>query len=105
MQIVSRGFFYLQVRMICWHSAILDELNDTGLWERVEVGAEQKLDRLRTSLLVARPETVPKVLHDLPQLLHQHHALDQLHVAELGVPVDVGRAHQDWLGHILKSLD
>ena len=91
--------------MVYRHSAILDELNDAGLREGVEVGAEKQLHRLRTGLLVSRSEAVPKVLHYLPQLLHQHHALDQLDVAELRVPVDVGRAHQDWLGHILSSLD
>ena len=39
-------------------------------------------------------------LGDLPQPLHQHHRLDQLDVAELGVPVDVGGADQDVLPHL-----
>ena len=68
--VISRQLFHLQVRMVCWHSAILDELNDTRLWQGVEVGAEQKLDRFRTSLLMTRSEAVTKVLHYLPQLLH-----------------------------------
>ena len=105
MQSTSKEIFYLQVRMIYWHSAILDELNDTGLWEGVEVSTEKQLDRLWAGLLVSRSEAVPKVLHYLAQLLHQHHALDQLDVAELRVPVDMSRAHQDWLSHILSSLD
>ena len=90
--------------MICWHSAILDELNDTRLWQGVEVCAEQKLNRFRAGLLVTRSEAVPKVFHNLPQLLHQHHALDELDVAKLRVPVYVGRADQDWLGHVLNRL-
>ncbi len=39
-------------------------------------------------------------LDNLTQLLHEHHRLDELHVAELRVPVDVGRAHQDRLRHL-----
>ena len=89
--------------MINWNSAILDELNDPGLRQRVEICAEEQLHGLRSSLLVARSEAVAEVLHDLAQLLHQHHALDQLHVTELRVPVNVRRTHQDWLGHILNS--
>ena len=89
--------------MINGYSAILNELNDPGLRQRVEICAEEQLHGLRSSLLVARSEAVAEVLHDLTQLLHQHHALDQLHVTELGVPVNVRRTPQDWLGHILNS--
>ena len=94
---------HLQVGMICWHSAILDKLDDSWLRQGVEISTEQELDRLGSCLLVPRSEAVAKVLHDLTQLLHQHHALDQLHVTELRVPVNVRRTHQDWLGHILNS--
>ena len=51
--------------------------------------------------MAVRPEVVAASLGDLPQLLHQHHGLDELHVAELGVPVDVSRADQDVLPHLL----
>merc|ERR1719239_1886306 len=27
----------LQVRMVCWHSAILDELDNTGLWQGLKL--------------------------------------------------------------------
>ena len=47
-----------------------------------------------------RPDILTR-LGDLPQPLHQHHRLDQLDVAELGVPVDVGGADQDVLAHLL----
>ena len=47
-----------------------------------------------------RPDILTR-LGDLPQPLHQHHRLDQLDVAELGVPVDVGGADQDVLPHLL----
>lgn len=89
--------------MINGYSAILDELNDPGLRQRVEICAEEQLHGLRSSLLVARSEAVAEVLHDLAQLLHQHHALDQLDVTELRVPVDVGRADQNWLCHVLSK--
>ena len=91
--------------MINGYSAILDELNDPGLRQGVEICAEEQLHGLRSSLLVARSEAVAKVLHDLAQLLHQHHALDQLDVTELRVPVDVGRADQNWLRHVLCYQD
>ena len=48
-----------------------------------------------------RPEVVAAGLRDLPQLLHQHHGLYQLDIAELRVPVDVGGADQDVLPHLL----
>ena len=48
-----------------------------------------------------RPEVVSEGLGDLSEPLHQHHGLDQLHVTELRVPVDVGRAHQDVLPNLL----
>ena len=91
--------------MINGYSAILDELNDPGLRQRIEICAEEQLHGLRSSLLVARSEAVAEVLHDLAQLLHQHHALDQLDVTELRVPVDVGRADQNWLRHVLCNQD
>ena len=91
--------------MINGYSAILDELNDPGLRQRVEICAEEQLHGFRSCLLVARSEAVAEVLHDLAQLLHQHHALDQLDITELRVPVDVGRADQNWLCHILCNQD
>ena len=48
-----------------------------------------------------RSEAVAAGLCDLPQLLHQHHGLDELDVTELGVPVDVGGADQDVLADLL----
>ena len=101
--VISIGDSHLKVRVINGYPAILDELNDPGLRQRVEICAEEQLHRLRSSLLVARSEAVAEVLHDLAQLLHQHHALDQLDITELRVPVNVRRTHQDWLGHILNS--
>ena len=50
-----------------------------------------------------RPEVVSEGLGDLAEPLHQHHGLDQLHVTELGVPVDVGRAHKDVLPNLLSQ--
>ena len=91
--------------MINGYSAILDELNDPGLRQRVEICAEEQLHGLRSCLLVARSEAVSEVLHNLAQLLHQHHALDQLDITELRVPVDVGRADQNRLRHILCNQD
>ena len=103
--VISIGDSHLKVRVINGYPAILDELNDPGLRQRVEICAEEQLHRLRSSLLVARSEAVAEVLHDLAQLLHQHHALDQLDITELRVPVDVGRADQNWLCHILCNQD
>ena len=94
---------HLQVRVVRQHPTVLHELDHARLGQGVEVGAEQELDRLLAGLLVAGPETVAEVLHDLPQLLHQHHRLDQLHIAELRIPVDVRRAHQDSLGYVLHN--
>ena len=50
-----------------------------------------------------RPEIVSEGLGDLAEPLHQHHGLDELHVTELWVPVDVGRAHQDVLTNLLSQ--
>ena len=94
---------HLEVRVVGQHPTVLHELYHPRLGQGVEVGAEQELDRLLAGLLVAGPETVTEVLHDLPQLLHQHHRLDELDITELGVPVDVRRAHQDSLGYVLHN--
>ena len=48
-----------------------------------------------------RSKAVAAGLRDLPQLLHQHHGLDELDVTELGVPVDVGSADEDVLPDLL----
>ena len=51
---------------------------------------------------VRLPDILPLTcLCNLPEPLHQHHGLDQLHVAELRVPVNVGGADQDVLPHLL----
>ena len=58
---------------------------------------------VRALLMPVWSEVVSECLGDLSEPLHQHHRLDQLHVTELRVPVDVGRAHQDVLTYLLEK--
>ena len=61
------------------------------------------MDVVGALLVPVWSEVVAECLGDLPQPLHQHHRLDKLHVAELGVPVDVGGADEDVLPHLLPT--
>jgi hypothetical protein len=49
---------------------------------------------------VARPERQTGVLDDSPELIDQHHRLDQFDVAKLGVPVHVSGGHQQCLMYL-----
>jgi hypothetical protein len=44
-----------------------------------------------------------ELLRDEFELVHEHHGLDELHVAELGVPVDVRGAHQQRRSVLLRD--
>lgn len=62
----------------------------TGVRQRVEVAADEHRRLLRLNAL-ARGD----LREQLVQLVREHHALDELHVAELRVPVDVGGADDE----------
>ena len=49
------------------------------------------------------PEAQARVLDDFPQLVEHHHRLDQLDVAELRVPVDVGCCNEHGLVNLKRS--
>jgi len=80
------NIFELWVRSC--HVSIIDELYHPRLREAVEISTQQELNSLGP-FLMPWTEAVTKIFHNLPQLLHQHHGLDQLHIAELRVPVNV----------------
>lgn len=80
---------------------VVNEFYHSRLGQTVEVSTEQQVDVVRTFFMTVRSEVVAASLGDLPQLLHQHHRLYELHVTELWVPVDVGRADQNVLADLL----
>ena len=80
---------------------VVNELYHSGLGQTVEVGTEEQMNVVRTLFMTVRSEVVAASLGDLPQLLHQHHGLYELHVTELRVPVDVSRADEDVLADLL----
>lgn len=87
---------FLEIWMIGGYAAGGEEFNDTGIGQRVEVAAEQELNTVRVGF-VSGPEAVTGLLEDALQLVRQHHRLDELHVAEFRVPVDVSRADENRL--------
>ena len=53
---------------------------------------------------MTRPKSQTRVLNDSPELVDQHHRLDQLDVAEFGVPVDVSRSYQHCLMYLESEI-
>ncbi len=81
----------LEVPVVGRDEAALEVLEDAGVGKRVEVAAEEESDGVGGATGGAGVGGGA----DLLELVHQHHGLDQLHVAELGVPVDVRRGNQE----------
>ena len=81
----------LEVPVVRRDEAALEVLEDAGVGKRVEVAAEEESDGVGGATGGAGVGGGA----DLLELVHQHHGLDQLHVAELGVPVDVRRGNQE----------
>ena len=69
----------------------------TRVWQGVEVSTQQEGDGVAGGVRRARPQARRRLLDDVLQLRHEDHRLDELHVAELRVPVDVARSHQQQL--------
>jgi len=88
-----------EVGVVRGHAARCQVLDHPRVGQRVEVAAQQQLDTVGVGL-VARPEVLARLVQDGSQLVRQHHRLDQFDVAELRVPVDVRRAHQQRLVHL-----
>ena len=65
----------------------------TRVWQGVEVSTQQEGDGVAGGVRRARPQARRRLLDDVLQLRHEDHRLDELHVAELRVPVDVARSH------------
>ncbi len=82
----------LEVPVVGGDEAALEVLEDAGVGQRVEVAAEEEPDGVGGAAGGAAGVGGGA---DLLELVHQHHGLDQLHVAELGVPVDVRRGNQE----------
>ena len=82
--------------------AFLDVLDDARLGQRVEIPAQQQLhvQRVDVRRRVSGAEGGRRVLGDALQLLHQHHGLNELDVAELRIPVDVGGGDDERKGGI-----
>ena len=95
----------LKVPVIHRDAAVHEELQHAGLRQRVEIPAEDDRDpgHPGDGRLVADAPLALHLHHDGVQLVHQHDGLDELDVAVLRVPVDVGRGHQHVLGRGLHA--
>ena len=74
---------FFEVRVIGGNATSGQELDDTRIGERVQVTAEEEGNRIGIRFRGSGSEARDGVLQNRPQLVHQHHRLDQLHVTKL----------------------
>lgn len=85
-----------EILMVHGHMAGAQELDDTGIGQRIEIAAKQQLYVIRI-VFVIWSQAVIQVVKYRFQLIAQHHRLDQFDVAEFWIPVNVRGAHENRL--------
>ena len=72
-------------------------LTCTWFWQWVEIATQYEWYAVGVRGSGPWPQWCLRLLYDVLQFVHQHHGLDELHIAELRVPVDMAGGHQDGL--------
>lgn len=88
----------LEILVVLGDAARVQELDHSRIGQRIEIAAQHQLDVARLDVdVVLGPERLRRFLQDTFQLVAQHHRLDEFHVAELRIPMDVRRTNQQGL--------
>lgn len=91
----------LEVLVILRHPARIEELDHARIRQRIEIAAQNQLDTARILDVYAfrRLQRLHRLLQNALQLVTEHHRLDQFHIAEFRIPMNMGRTHQNRLLH------
>lgn len=87
----------LKILVVLRHTSRTQELDHPRVGQRVEVPAQHQLYVGCVCARVFSTQRRRRLFEDRLQLVAEHHRLDELDVAELGIPVYVRGAHEEGL--------